>query len=62
MQNKCTPLHTAAKDGNDELVQILLDHNASVTAVSKVMQLLKGTNVWTTDPNRIDVYFEKTVR
>ena len=36
LKNKCTPLHIAARDGNEELVQILLEHNASVTELSKV--------------------------
>ena len=36
IKNKCTPLHIAARDGNEELVQILLEHNASVTELSKV--------------------------
>ena len=37
IQNKCTPLHIAARDGNEELVEILLEHGASVTALSKVL-------------------------
>lgn len=36
VQNKCTPLHIAARDGNEELVEILLEHGASVTELSKV--------------------------
>ena len=35
-QNKCTPLHLAAREGDEEIVNALVEHGASVTALSKV--------------------------
>ena len=35
-QNKCTPLHIAAREGDEELVATLLEHKANVNLLSKV--------------------------
>jgi uncharacterized protein YbbK (DUF523 family) len=45
LQNKCTPLHIAAREGDEELVKTLLDHKANVNILSKVSPSCKIVKV-----------------
>ena len=39
-QNKCTPLHLAARNGDDEIVQVLFEHKPPLLELNQVSCIL----------------------
>ena len=38
-QNKCTPLHLAARNGDDEIVQVLFEHKPPLLELNQVSRI-----------------------